>query len=187
MAGIHLMRNPFRLLSRPHVAFAIIAFFFVGCAPSVRYSRNSAQPAVSSKQYLVPGDWDYRKNYRIPQSRLTAVISSYIGTPYRYGGMSRKGLDCSGLVCLVYREVSHVKLPHSTRRLKNYGRAVPLSQASQGDLVFFKGSSGRVNHVGIFLGNGKFAHASSSNGVIYSNLSEKYYEQRFWGVRRLFK
>ncbi|NLP02195.1 MAG: C40 family peptidase [Fibrobacter sp.] len=167
--------------------FISAVLFFSGCAPSVKYSRGSPQTGTTSKQYLVPRDWDYRKNYQIPQSRLSSVIASYIGTPYRYGGMSRKGVDCSGFVCLVFRDVSRVKLPHSTRKLRKYGRVVPMQQARHGDLIFFKGSRGIVNHVGIFLGEGRFAHASSSKGVIYSNLSEKYYSQRLLEVRRLFK
>ena len=166
---------------------AVLVFTLVNCAPSVRYTRTGGQARVSPKSYVVPGNWDYRKDYKVPPSRLASVISSYIGIPYRWGGMSRQGVDCSGFVCMVYLEVNRAQLPHSTRKLRKQGKSIPLRQARAGDLVFFRTGWARgVNHVGIFLGDGRFAHASSSKGVIYSNLNENYYNERFVEVRRIF-
>lgn len=160
-----------------------LLILLVGCAPSIRYTRN----ADGKVQYLVPRNWDYRKNYKVPQNRIESIASKYLGIPYRYGGMSRRGIDCSGLVCLVYKDVSGAKLPHSSRKLRRCSRLVSLSSAQAGDLVFFKGDFlGMITHVGIYLGNNRFIHASSKQGVMYSSLEQKYFKEHFAEVRRIF-
>jgi cell wall-associated NlpC family hydrolase len=164
-----------------------VALLSGGCAPSVRYTRSSKQVRITASQYLVTPDWDYRANYHVPSSRLNTVSSSYIGTRYRMGGMSRKGIDCSGLVCLVFREINRAKLPHSTGKLRKLGRVVHRNDARSGDLVFFRGGVfNAVNHVGIYLGESIFIHASSGKGVIKSGLDEDYYKEHFVEIRRIF-
>jgi len=136
---------------------------------------------------MVPRDWDYRKSYKVPSDRLQNVIEKWIGVPYRFAGMSRKGVDCSGFVALVFRELNNSKLPHSSRKMSHYGRSVSINQAQPGDLVFFNGGLFySINHVGIYIGDNRFAHASSSKGVRYSSLEEEYYKKRLADVRRVF-
>jgi cell wall-associated NlpC family hydrolase len=104
--------------------------------------------------------------------------------------MTRSGFDCSVLVCLVFKEISTVDLPHTTSKMKHLGYVIPLRKAASGDLLFFRsGRLRRIDHVGIFLGgdNGMFAHASSSKGVIYSYLSDDYHERHLVEVRRITK
>ena len=171
------------------IALVVLAGLIMipGCAPSIRYTRGSSQiTETETRKSTVPRNWDYRKSYKLPLSRLSSVINSWLGTPYRYGGINKRGVDCSGFVCVVFREINRAKLPHSTRKMRKYGKVVQLKQASPGDLVFFRNSLRSVNHVGIFMGNGKFAHASSSKGVIYSNLNDSYYSRRLLEVRRIF-
>ena len=141
-----------------------------GCLTShARYTRPSGA-VIAKGTYRVPRNWDYRRDYRLPVSRLRTIVESYMGTPYRYGGTNRKGLDCSGLVYLVFRELNKAKMPRTTRRLKKLGRTVQRSGAKPGDLVFFAlGRPGRLNHVCIYMGKGQFAHSSTSKGVIYSS------------------
>jgi cell wall-associated NlpC family hydrolase len=120
------------------------------------------------------------------QNRLVETARSYIGTTYHYGGASRSGMDCSGLVVRVYREVYGLKLPHKTSLLYRKGKAIHLSALGIGDLVFFQYKSGHFpDHVGIYLGNGEFIHASSSRGVIISSIKQNYYYKRYIGARRL--
>lgn len=158
-----------------------------GCvSSSARYNRGGGSAPKTEKHVVTPG-WDYRKGYRIPCQRMKNVAGSYIGTPYRYGGMSRSGVDCSGLVCLIYKDVSRAGLPHSSGSLRRLGKKVGVSGARCGDLVFFKrGMFGRVNHVGIFLNGTTFIHASTKKGVIYSDLNDEYYQKRFVEIRRVF-
>lgn len=160
-----------------------IILLSIGCAPSVRYTRSSN----GEIHLYVPRDWDYRKNYKVPQDHLQTIIQKWIGVRYRYGGMSRRGVDCSGFVCLVYQELNGFVLPHSSRKMHRMGKSVSISEARSGDLVFFRGGLfNAINHVGIYIGDNKFAHASSSNGVRYSSLDESYYKKRFAEIRRLF-
>ncbi len=157
-----------------------------GCASQVRYTRPSGA-VVGPGVYRVPRNWDYRTDYRVPPSRLVSIIDSYLGVRYRYGGTSRKGLDCSGLVYVVFRELNHARMPRTTRRLKRLGKVVPRSDAAPGDLVFFAMKrAGAVDHVGIYVGKGRFAHASSTRGVRYDRLGDEYYRRRVVCVRRVF-
>ncbi len=105
--------------------------------------------------------------------------SKWLGVPYRYGGLTRRGVDCSGFVMNVFREVYGKSLSRSAAdMLKRDCKRVGRSKLKEGDLVFFR--TGREkrkepDHVGIYLKNGKFIHASTSSGVIVSSLSEPYY------------
>jgi len=161
----------------------VCVLFCIGCAPSIRYTRSDN----GQIHYMVPQNWDYRKYYKVPDEKLKKIIAKWIGVPYRYAGMSRRGVDCSGFVCLVYTELNNTELPHSSRRMSHYGHSVAITNAKSGDLVFFRGGLFHsINHVGIYIGNNKFAHASSSKGVRYSSLDEDYYKKRFADIRRLF-
>lgn len=117
---------------------------------------------------------------------LEKEARSWLGTPYRYGGETRKGTDCSGLVMSVYRDIAGIKLPRSSREMQAECQAIKTSQLRKGDLVFFTSSKrGRVTHVGLYLENGNFIHASSSRGVIISNLDEDYYARHFHSAGRV--
>lgn len=111
---------------------------------------------------------------------LIRTVADWIGTPYRYGGNTQRGADCSGFVLVVYRDVYGKRLPRTTREMDRESSRIRRRRLQEGDLVFFrtKGLFG-VNHVGIYLGNGYFAHSSTSRGVIVSHLEENYYDRRF--------
>ena len=161
-----------------------IALFSFGCLePSVRYVRDGE----GNMHMFVPANWDYRTSYQVPYPRLKKTADSYLGTKYKNGAMSRAGVDCSGFICLVFKEVSEAKLPRTSGQQWKLGRPVPLDGARPGDFVFFRGGLfGTVNHVGIYMGNNSFIHASSSSGVIYSTLDDHYYQKHFAGIRRVF-
>jgi len=170
-------------------AGACIALLSAGCvAPYARYTRPSRQAhAAAASSYKVPRNWDYRTSYSVPPQRLASIIEKYIGTPYRYGGMSRAGMDCSGFVKIVFSELNRARLPRSSRAMYRLGRPVAQKDARPGDLVFFRsGAFNRIDHVGIYVGEGKFAHASRKKGVIYSDLADEYYRGHCAGIRRIF-
>jgi lipoprotein Spr len=112
--------------------------------------------------------------------RLYDACSSWIGVKYRYGGNSRKGVDCSGFALAIYRQVYGIGIERATANiLRKNCTPVKRNDLREGDLVFFRttGSGKRKtpSHVGIYLKSGRFIHASSSRGVVVSNLSEAYY------------
>jgi cell wall-associated NlpC family hydrolase len=102
---------------------------------------------------------------------------------YREGGLSKNGVDCSGYVHLTYKQKLRRTIPRSTELLAKSGSEVSLRQMQPGDLVFFK-TGWKTNHVGIYLNNGKFMHASSSRGVMISRLENPYWSDTFWMARR---
>jgi len=149
-----------------------------GCVPPwalSKYYSTENEPLQREIQQSTPAE----------QSRLKSIVDSYIGTRYVSGGTSRDGVDCSGFVYIVYKELNNIKLPHTAADLYSASTTVEQDSAHPGDLVFFSGNiSGSVNHVGIFMGYGVFAHASTSLGVTYNSLGEKYFRERFLGIRR---
>lgn len=123
----------------------------------------------------------------LEMARMRRVINSYLGVPYRWGGMSRSGMDCSGFVKVVYRQALEVALPRQTDEMYAEGWPVARSELVFGDLVFFENVEQRgVSHVGVYLGDNEFVHASTTGGVVVSSLDEPYYRVRYVGARRVY-
>ena len=113
------------------------------------------------------------------------VVNDYLGVPFKLGGDDHRGIDCSNLVRNLYRDYDGTRLPASTRSLYRLPHAVRRSELAVGDLVFFRFNGARVSHVGIYLGDGQFVHASESRGVIISSLDDPVYRDRYVGARRV--
>ena len=118
--------------------------------------------------------------------QLVAQAWSFLGTPYRRGGTSRQGLDCSGLVGAVYGQQGF-EMPRTAAEQFSQGQPVAESDLRPGDLVFFRDTYKHgISHVGIYVGDGRFIHAAGKReGVIVSDLSRTYYRLRFAGARRM--
>jgi cell wall-associated NlpC family hydrolase len=114
-------------------------------------------------------------------------IVDLLGTPYRYGGNDRDGIDCSGFTSRVYREASLPSLSRSTRDQFRQGRPVERDSLQFGDLVFFNTTGNSPSHVGLFIEDDVFAHASVSFGVTLSSLRSTYYKERYIGARRVVR
>ena len=157
--------------------------------------KPSARNSTYSKSRTVTAPANTASSKKAASGQATQVIKtarSYMGTPYRYGGNTRKGMDCSGLLCTSFQTVN-VKLPRTSQEQSNYGRDVRLNDIEPGDLVFFaerKGSS-KVSHVGMVTevrskNEVKFIHASTSRGVTEDNLFAEYYQKIFVKAIRPF-
>ena len=109
---------------------------------------------------------------------LYNFIDEWWGTRYRYGGKDKKGIDCSALTGLLMSSVFAIKLPRTAREQYSASVKIEKEEMNEGDLVFFN-TTGGVSHVGVYLGNNYFVHASRNSGVIISNLLDPYYENRF--------
>lgn len=127
------------------------------------------------------------KQGKLNKSVLTTAVDKWYGTPYRFGGDSERGIDCSAFTRRVYRSQG-IELPRNSREQARIGAVVAYGAVATGDLIFFDTSiEGRISHVGVYLGDNTFAHASSSKGVTKSSLKEKYYVKRFVKGGRIFQ
>lgn len=106
-------------------------------------------------------------------------IFSWIGTRYHYGGHSQQGIDCSGFVSAIYRSAYCINVSGGSKDLYSQVDTVSKKNLKEGDILFFKIRNGQISHVGIYLGNNKFAHASVHGGVMIDDLDEPYYKKYF--------
>jgi len=125
--------------------------------------------------------------------RITEVAKEYLGVPYKIGGITPTGFDCSGFICFVFQEAAGMEISRSTVGLWNSGQKITLEQVRPGDVLVFTTVRAGASHAGIVLENGPlgitFAHAASQGsktGVIISNMNESYYKTRYMGARNYF-
>lgn len=117
---------------------------------------------------------------------LYSFIEDWYGVNYRLGGKDKSGIDCSAFAQKLYEQVFGIDLLRTALdQFKNCKIIHDLSQAKEGDLVFFHINGSRITHVGIYLANNYFVHASSANGVVINNLKDKYYQKYLAGIGRL--
>lgn len=159
-----------------------------------RYEREvideSAMPISRRAELLIKPDMAALG----AEERIVTLIDSaysYIGTPYKWAGTSRSGMDCSGFVSTAFSAIN-VPLSRSSTEMSTQGTDIPLSQAEVGDLLFFKTTRkrNRISHVGIVVGVGdevKFIHASVSQGITVSSLSENYWQKAYAKTSRVLK
>lgn len=118
------------------------------------------------------------------KSKIMDQYADWKGVRYRLGGDTKRGIDCSGFVQRTFREQFGMDLPRSTYEQEDMGKKIQRTKLRPGDLVLFRaGSTGR--HVGIYLGNDKFVHASTSSGVTISSMTETYWDKRYREARRV--
>lgn len=127
-------------------------------------------------------------SHKVGSQELLMQSMSLIGTPYRYGGSSREsGFDCSGLVQFVYKQALQVDLPRTARDIAAVSAPISKRALQIGDLVFFNTNGQNYSHIGLYIGQGEFIHAPSSNGIIRTaKLDHPYFNQRFTDARTLF-
>lgn len=173
-----------------------IALFLVSCGTSKTVSnRKYSSHRSSNSNTHLSNLRNLKSNYSgTTEKNIRKILKDaekYLGTPYKLGGNSHSGLDCSGLVCKVFEENSY-KLPRRSADQSLVGDKVNINMVKPGDLLFFSTSGrGNISHVGIVHtvendGEVKFIHASTSKGVIISSLNEKYWNKAYSHAQRIF-
>jgi probable lipoprotein NlpC len=138
--------------------------FLAGCQSTPKPSHQAA--------VVYPGAMEDTH----PLALLYQQHADWHGTPYRLGGTSRNGIDCSAFVQITYRDLFGIDLPRTAREQVSVGQRVSRRSLQTGDLVFFR----RGGHVGIYLQNDQFLHASTSQGVKISNMNNQYWSRHYW-------
>ena len=152
---------------------------FSSCKSSRKVSTSSQQTKTTQNS----------RSKRLPAKTLKIIenAESYQGVRYKYGGTSKKGMDCSGLIYTAFNE-ENVVIPRTTASLSKDGNWIDLKKVKEGDLLFFatKKNSRKVNHVGLVVSTNplRFIHATTSKGVITSSLKERYWYLAFVQARR---
>lgn len=121
----------------------------------------------------------------IANTSLKKEVDQWLGVPYKYGGTTKQGVDCSGFCGNVFKNVYQVTLGRSAQDIYDQSKPVARTGLKEGDLVFFKINSSRVSHVGIYLSDNKFVHASTSRGVMISDLGEAYWTKYYFASGRV--
>ena len=154
----------------------IFILFLLGLTlSSCRTAKIKTQKNLTeniSKDVEIPLTGDEEKEF-------LEFVSSWIGTPYLYGGKNKSGTDCSGLVFTTYKEVFGIDSPRSASDLYKVAKPLKINELRAGDLVFFDIKNGSVSHVGMYLNEKYFIHSSTKKGVIISSLDESYYKEHF--------
>ena len=173
--------------------YIILAFFilftFSGCIfqpPSTVDNQVEVYPETErSPEFVDKSTQDLLIDKN--SEKVLSLAYAQVGTPYIYGGSDFHGFDCSGFVSYVYKYAVGKNLPRTSREMAEYTRRLKRDQLIPGDIVFFDTArKGYINHCGIYIGNGRFIHASSGKAysVTTSNIDRGFYKNRFrWGGR----
>jgi cell wall-associated NlpC family hydrolase len=164
--------------SRLSFVLMLVAFLFAFCGCM---SKNTVT-------YFPQGKTSDKRSQAEQNKQVTEALRQYFvswqGTRYSLGGLSRKGVDCSGLTLLTYKELFGKDLPRTVREQAEEGKKISKAALQPGDLVFFK-TGAFQRHVGVFLEEDLFFHASPSKGVMISSLNNAYWQKKFWQAQRL--
>lgn len=189
------------------ITFALV-FLAMACSPQIRFATKSKVITYSSKssdksnnkdkeliEKALKGISEKSSNLRtelalegnLSQKRLELIsfAESYLGTPYCYGGQDKECTDCSGFVVQVFG-MAGIKLPRTAALQYEFGIQIGDYDMLPGDLVFFIRES-KIGHVGIYVGNNLFIHASSNKGVVITNLEDDFYRTTFAGFKRIIE
>ena len=170
------------------LATAALALGPLACAglrAAPRYTTPGKRADGAVTRELQTRQVAYRAGDR---SRLLAAVDEYLGVPYRWGGTTREGMDCSAMTRAIFRRAYGLELPRTSRQMYRLGEPVGRRQdLLPGDLVFFRlaDSGPGISHVGVYVGSGRFAHASSGRGGVIDELGDSYFARHFAGGRRI--
>lgn len=160
------------MLSKNKILFYFLMVFsllWTACGTHRKFSSQKKETVRESP----------KSSTKSADQNVLQEINKWLGVPYLYGGNDKKGVDCSGFVCAVYTTVYAMQLPRTSKAMYSTYASVSEENLQIGDLVFFNYDGKGVSHVGIYIGNHKYAHASTSKGVIIGDLTWAYTKKHF--------
>jgi len=167
------------------IALFFVLLFISGCSTrgNPAYHKQPEQDVVPKVSKTIEPSFESKEKNWITKA-LYKEYKKWHRTPYKYGGIDARGIDCSSLIQNVYKDAFGIDLPRTTREQVKRGYKVNRSSAKEGDIIFFK-TGYNVRHAGIIVERGKFMHASEKFGVIISDLYNPYWKNRYWQTRRI--
>ncbi|MGZ9899925.1 C40 family peptidase [Shewanella gaetbuli] len=174
-----LVRNQFM----KYLTCLIIMLGLSACS-SVPDDNTSKQPSSTSAS-TAPSNNATVHHPQWNEKSLSAFYQQWKGTPYRFGGLSKRGLDCSGLVYLAYQDILGERVGRTVKSQQSLGKEVARANLQIGDLVFFRVNR-NTRHVGVYMGNNQFLHVSTKKGVIISALDNPYWAPKYKFSKRFY-
>lgn len=171
--------------------FCIIALYFISCKSHQKTlqtedSKEDKTDANSNKSLKKKyAEKLGVKESEIKNEKLYVFINDWYGVPYKYAGKDKHGIDCSGLASTLYLQVYKKTISPSTKALAEETKKIKDSDLKEGDLLFFNTDGKKVSHVGVYLQNNKFVHASTKKGVMISDLNEPYFKKTYLHAGRV--
>jgi cell wall-associated NlpC family hydrolase len=159
----------------------IILAAFLFATSCVTSHRPPASPMLNAEQ---PRVTKRHTSYNVIEERIREEYKRWKGTRHRLGGTGSRGIDCSGFVKAVYKDLFSLDLPRTTKSQVKQGHSIPFKELRAGDLVFFQPPT-YPRHVGIYLGASEFVHASKNKGVTLSKIDKTYWGKYYWTARRI--
>ena len=154
---------------------------------SAKPAPSATLPPSTESRSAVPPSSTKAPADKIDDQKMMDVILGYLGTPYVYGGDSKSGIDCSAFTSAVYGQSVNVKLARTAADQVKEGTPVSFDDLKFGDLMFFDTTGANPSHVGIYIGDDLFAHASEAFGVTISSIESSYYKNRYTESRRIIE
>lgn len=161
------------MISKKLFLGAIALSFLTGCV-------NTTSVSVSKPTVQQEKAYKTNQQHKIKEE-LLFQYAGWHGTKYKFGGTTKRGVDCSAFIGHVYKDAFNKKLPRTTKDLIHVGQKVAKKDLKVGDMVFFR----KGKHVGIYLGDNKFMHSGSKSGVTISNMDKGYYAKNYYSAKRI--
>ncbi len=173
-------------------------YFIIGTIITLSFSACHSQKEITKNDEKESSNPSKTKNILTKYSQLLNVgenkldnkklyffIDDWYGTPYKYGGKNKEGIDCSNFVSSLFNEVYKKTLTGNSASVFNECKIVSKENLQEGDLVFFKIENDNISHIGVYLQNNKFVHATVKKGVMIDDLDEPYYKKYFFKAGRI--
>ncbi len=183
-----------------HLFYFVSFWAFTIVFSSCKNTKNitSAKDATNDKETETKNNISSKKKIQIKYSEqlgvqkenitnieLYSFIDEWMGVPYKYGGKTKEGVDCSDLTVILCKTVYNKTIEVPSSKIYSQCKPIDLKEIQEGDLVFFKIDGDKISHVGVYLQNNKFVHATTKKGVMINDLNEPYYKKYFYKAARI--